>query len=133
MLEVANIKNILLVSGSMALIEEWKNSLRYKHYRIYYAQFIEEAEEALELSRPSLVVLDAALPGAYEFCGKHNGGQTRPILVMGERRGRKTKPYWMSCGSCDFIPLPFSHRQFAKKVKEITGEKVVDFIPNKLH
>jgi len=81
----------------------------------------DEARRLLELSSPSLVVLDVMLPGlsGLELCRWIRARSDLPIVMLTARGEEADRIVGLELGADDYLTKPFSPRELAVRVRNL--------------
>lgn len=115
-------KRILVVEDDRDLCELLEYNLSRSGYQVRIAGRVSEAREALQASRPDLIVLDVMLPDGdgFDYCRELRADQALrgvPILFLTARSQEIDKVLGLEIGGDDYITKPFSPRELLARVK----------------
>lgn len=125
-------KKILIVDDDLELCQVIKDTLSEKGYHV---TFVQNAEDALELSLsdlPDLMLLDIEVPkmGGFVFCQKlRSNVKTKdlPVIFLSVRDSDFDKQTAMSFGADLYITKPFRRSHLLKEVETLlSGKKSIE-------
>jgi DNA-binding response OmpR family regulator len=90
-------------------------------YRVVQAATGAAALEAVDRSRPRLVVLDVGLPDidGLEVCRRLRRSSTIPVIFLTARDGEVDRILGLELGADDYITKPFSPAELVARVKAV--------------
>src|SRR6478672_10650260 len=90
-------------------------------YRVVQAATGQAALEAVERSRPRLVVLDVGLPDidGLEVCRRLRRTSTIPVIFLTARDGEVDRILGLELGADDYMTKPFSPAELVARVKAV--------------
>ena len=79
------------------------------------------AREAIERSKPDLVVLDVMLPGTdgLELCRWIRARSELPVIMLTARGEEADRIVGLELGADDYVTKPFSPRELAARVRSV--------------
>ncbi|MFM9817687.1 UNVERIFIED_CONTAM: phosphate regulon transcriptional regulator PhoB [Spiribacter pallidus] len=115
---------ILLVEDEEAIREMVAMALARAGYRVRHAESAEDADAAMRLSQPDLVLLDWMLPGesGIDFARRLKRDRaTRevPIILLTARGEEGDRIRGLDAGADDYVPKPFSPRELVARIKAV--------------
>ncbi len=115
---------ILLVEDEEAIREMVAMALERAGYRVRHAESAEDADAAMRLSQPDLVLLDWMLPGesGIDFARRLKRDRaTReiPIILLTARGEEGDRIRGLDAGADDYVPKPFSPRELVARIKAV--------------
>ncbi len=119
-----SVTSILLVEDEAAIREMVAMALERAGYRVRHAESAEDADAAIRLSQPDLVLLDWMLPGesGIDFARRLKRERvTRdiPIILLTARGEEADRIRGLDAGADDYVPKPFSPRELVARVKAV--------------
>ncbi|MEX0449476.1 phosphate regulon transcriptional regulator PhoB [Spiribacter sp. 221] len=116
--------SILLVEDEAAIREMVAMALERAGYRVRHAESAEDADAAIRLSQPDLILLDWMLPGesGIDFARRLKRGRvTReiPVILLTARGEEADRIRGLDAGADDYVPKPFSPRELVARVKAV--------------
>jgi DNA-binding NarL/FixJ family response regulator len=130
----ANLRNgageILVVDDDESFRTLMSGLLESARYRTATAASGEEALTLARRDRPSLVLLDVALPGlsGYEVCRQLKeefGDELMVALVSGERRETFDRVAGLLIGADDYITKPFAPDELIARVRRLVARNAL--------
>jgi DNA-binding response OmpR family regulator len=114
-------QTVLVVEDDPKMVNLLRLYLEREGYGVVAAYDGRAAMEAVERSRPSLVVLDLMLPhlDGIEVCRRIRTTSEVPILMLTARVDEVDKLLGLSLGADDYVTKPFSPREVVARVKAI--------------
>lgn len=90
-------------------------------YRVVQAATGQAALDAVERSRPRLVVLDVGLPDidGLEVCRRMRRSSSIPVIFLTARDGEVDRILGLELGADDYITKPFSPAELVARVKAV--------------
>src|SRR6478735_7008979 len=90
-------------------------------YRVVQAATGQAALDAVERSRPRLVVLDVGLPDidGLEVCRRLRRTSSIPVIFLTARDGEVDRILGLELGADDYITKPFSPPELVARVKAV--------------
>ena len=90
-------------------------------YRVVQAATGQSALDAVERSRPRLVVLDVGLPDidGLEVCRRMRRTSSIPVIFLTARDGEVDRILGLELGADDYITKPFSPAELVARVKAV--------------
>src|SRR5712671_2345579 len=90
-------------------------------YRVVQAATGQEAIDAIERSRPRLVVLDVGLPDidGLEVCRRLRRTTSIPVIFLTARDGEIDRILGLELGADDYMTKPFSPAELVARVKAV--------------
>jgi len=90
-------------------------------YRVVQAPTGQAALDAVERSRPRLVVLDVGLPDidGLEVCRRMRRSSSIPVIFLTARDGEVDRILGLELGADDYITKPFSPAELVARVKAV--------------
>jgi two-component system phosphate regulon response regulator PhoB len=118
------VATILLVEDEEAIREMVAMALARAGYRVRHAESAEDADAAMRLSQPDLVLLDWMLPGesGIDFARRLKRDRaTRevPIILLTARGEEGDRIRGLDAGADDYVPKPFSPRELVARIKAV--------------
>jgi DNA-binding response OmpR family regulator len=125
---------VLVVDDEPNIQELVRLYLEKDGYRTELASTGEEAIRKLELTRPSLVVLDIMLPDidGFEVCREIRKRGDVPVLMLTARKDDIDKILGLELGADDYLTKPFNPRELVARVKAILRRYAAGQRPGKL-
>lgn len=116
--------SILLVEDETAIREMVAMALERAGYRVRHAESAEDADAAIRLSQPDLILLDWMLPGesGIDFARRLKRERvTReiPVILLTARGEEADRIRGLDAGADDYVPKPFSPRELVARVKAV--------------
>ncbi|MEX0385558.1 phosphate regulon transcriptional regulator PhoB [Spiribacter onubensis] len=116
--------SILLVEDEAAIREMVAMALERAGYRVRHAESAEDADAAIRLSQPDLILLDWMLPGesGIDFARRLKRERvTReiPVILLTARGEEADRIRGLDAGADDYVPKPFSPRELVARVKAV--------------
>ncbi len=130
--------SILLVEDEEAIREMVAMALERSGYRVRHAESAEDAEAALRLSLPDLILLDWMLPGesGIDFARRlkrERATRELPIIMLTARGEEADRVRGLDTGADDYVAKPFSPRELTARIKAVlrrvqptAGEEAVE-------
>lgn len=131
-------KTILIVEDEQAIREMVQFSLSSVGFQLVEAADISEAQEAIAVRLPDLVLLDWMLPGmsGIDYARRLKRQElTReiPIIMLTARAEEEDKIRGLEIGADDYITKPFSPRELTARIRAVlrrgtpgAGEEVLE-------
>ncbi|MEX0430015.1 phosphate regulon transcriptional regulator PhoB [Spiribacter insolitus] len=118
------VASILLVEDEAAIREMVAMALERAGYRVRHAESAEDADAAIRLSQPDLILLDWMLPGesGIDFARRLKRERiTReiPVILLTARGEEADRIRGLDAGADDYVPKPFSPRELVARVKAV--------------
>ncbi len=118
------VASILLVEDESAIREMVAMALERAGFRVRHAESAEDADAAIRLSHPDLILLDWMLPGesGIDFARRLKREHSRrdiPIILLTARGEEADRIRGLDSGADDYIPKPFSPRELVARVKAV--------------
>lgn len=115
---------ILVVEDEPAIQELVAINLRHADFLVVRAASAEEAEAAIRLALPDLVVLDWMLPGqsGVALASKLRAAErTRelPIIMLTARVHEDDKVQGLEAGADDYVTKPFSPKELVARIRAV--------------
>jgi DNA-binding response OmpR family regulator len=90
-------------------------------YRVVQAETGQGALDAVERSRPRLIVLDVGLPDidGLEVCRRLRRSSSIPVIFLTARDGEVDRILGLELGADDYITKPFSPAELVARVKAV--------------
>jgi len=117
-------KKILVVDDDPYILMSLEFLMKKNGYEVMIARNGQEALEAVEQSRPDLVLLDIMMPDVdgYAICefikSKENLRDTIVVFLSAKTKEADIKK-GLQLGAARYISKPFSTRELMKSVKEL--------------
>src|ERR1700742_3567181 len=110
---------ILLVDDEQSIQTLLSYPLRKEGYVVVQASDGRQALERFDEQPFDLVVLDLMLPriDALEVCRRLRGKSAVPIIMLTAKSEEIDKVVGLEIGADDYIPKPFSLREFSSRIK----------------
>lgn len=130
--------SVLLVEDEQAIREMVAMGLERAGFRVRHAESAEDAEAAIKLSQPDLILLDWMLPGQSGIdyarrLKRDRATRDLPIIMLTARGEEGDRIRGLDAGADDYVPKPFSPRELVSRVKAVlrrvqptTGEQAVE-------
>ncbi|MDR9405658.1 MAG: phosphate regulon transcriptional regulator PhoB [Spiribacter sp.] len=130
--------SVLLVEDEQAIREMVAMALERAGFRVRHAESAEDAEAAIKLSQPDLILLDWMLPGQSGIdyarrLKRDRATRDLPIIMLTARGEEGDRIRGLDAGADDYVPKPFSPRELVSRVKAVlrrvqptTGEQAVE-------
>lgn len=114
-------QTILVVEDDTKMVNLLRLYLEREGFDVVATYDGRAALEAVERTRPSLIVLDLMLPhvDGIEICRQVRAGSDVPILMLTARVDEVDKLLGLSLGADDYVTKPFSPREVVARVKAI--------------
>lgn len=137
---------VLLVDDDPLATSLLQTTLEPHGYRVTSVATGGQAEEAVEIERPSVVVLDLMLPDVdgFEVCKRLRQTSLVPIIVVTARTGHRDRLMVLRLGADDVVSKPYDPEELALRLVGIErrsqggapatpepyryGELTVDFV-----
>jgi two-component system KDP operon response regulator KdpE len=109
----------LVVDDEPQIRRAVRNILKDEFDRVLEAATAEEALSVAAATRPSLIVLDLALPDGpgVGVCQEIRKWSSVPIVVLSARHSEAEKVSLLEAGADDYITKPFSPAEFRARVR----------------
>jgi len=132
------VTSVLLVEDEQAIREMVAMALERAGFRVRHAESAEDAEAAIKLSQPDLILLDWMLPGESGIdyarrLKRDRATRDLPIIMLTARGEEGDRIRGLDAGADDYVPKPFSPRELVSRVKAVlrrvqptTGEQAVE-------
>jgi two component transcriptional regulator, winged helix family len=132
------VTSVLLVEDEQAIREMVAMALERAGFRVRHAESAEDAEAAIKLSQPDLILLDWMLPGQSGIdyarrLKRDRATRDLPIIMLTARGEEGDRIRGLDAGADDYVPKPFSPRELVSRVKAVlrrvqptTGEQAVE-------
>jgi DNA-binding response OmpR family regulator len=114
--------HILIVEDDATLVRVLRDNLAYEGFDVECAADGEQALERARAVRPSLVLLDIAMPGVdgFDVCRMLNAGRDRlPIIMLTARTQRHDKVRALELGADDYVTKPFSFDELLARIHAV--------------
>jgi len=116
--------NVLVVEDEPQIQELVAVNLEHFGHRVRRARSAEEAEAAIRVALPDVLVLDWMLPGESGISlarRLRTDARTRelPILMLTARAMEQDKVSGLEAGADDYLTKPFSPKELAARIKAI--------------
>lgn len=123
--------NILIIEDDCDLAELMTITLRTGGHETRHAPDGRAALDALNSTRPDLVLLDLMLPDiiGFSLCETLRRGATTarlPILVVSACDESEARPLAIASGASGYLVKPFSPRQLMARVRALLSRKAHD-------
>lgn len=117
-------KKILIVDDEPSIVAPLQFLMERTGYQVMVATTGEDALEAIEESRPDLVLLDVMLPGlsGFDVCRmvRENGELKDTRILLVTALGRKINiAKGLALGADDYIVKPFANSELIAKVRRL--------------
>jgi DNA-binding response OmpR family regulator len=114
-------QTILVVEDNTKMVNLLRLYLEREGFDVVATYDGRAALEAVERTRPSLIVLDLMLPhvDGIEICRQVRAGSDVPILMLTARVDEVDKLLGLSLGADDYVTKPFSPRELVARVRAI--------------
>ena len=112
--------NILIVDDDIELLDQLKNSLEKKHYRVETAENGEMALDKIFALPYDLILLDIMLPrldGLSVLKGIRGAGLNIPVLMLTARSDVQDKVKGLDLGADDYLAKPFSMAELMARIR----------------
>jgi len=118
------VASILLVEDEEAIREMIAMSLERAGYRVRHAESAEDADAAIRLSQPDLILLDWMLPGenGIDFARRlkrDRGTRDLPIIMLTARDAEADRVKGLDIGADDYVAKPFSPKELLARIKAV--------------
>lgn len=113
---------ILVADDEQAVRESLRRSLGFNGYDVILATDGEEAVEAINASKPDLIILDVMMPkmDGLEVCRQlRSSGFDRPVLMLTARDGVSDRVAGLDAGADDYLPKPFALEELLARVRSL--------------
>ncbi|MDR9432374.1 MAG: phosphate regulon transcriptional regulator PhoB [Spiribacter sp.] len=116
--------SVLLVEDEQAIREMVAMALERAGYRVRHAESAEDAEAAIRLSQPDIILLDWMLPGesGIDYARRLKRDRvTRelPIIMLTAKGDEGDRIRGLETGADDYVAKPFSPRELVSRVKAV--------------
>lgn len=116
--------SILVVEDELAIREMIAMGLGRAGYDVRHAESAEDAQAAIRLARPDLVLLDWMLPGQSGLdlarrLKRDPATRDMPIIMLTARGEEEDKIRGLETGADDYITKPFSPREMTARIKAV--------------
>lgn len=116
--------SVLLVEDEQAIREMVAMALERAGYRVRHAESAEDAEAAIRLSQPDIILLDWMLPGesGIDYARRLKRDRvTRelPIIMLTAKGDEGDRIRGLDTGADDYVAKPFSPRELVSRVKAV--------------
>ncbi len=130
--------SVLLVEDEQAIREMVAMALERAGFRVRHAESAEDAQAAIQLSQPDLILLDWMLPGQSGIdyarrLKRDRATRELPIIMLTARGEEGDRIRGLDAGADDYVPKPFSPRELVSRVKAVlrrvqptTGEAAIE-------
>lgn len=114
-----NSQTVLLVEDNEQLNEINRRALQKTGYRVLTALTLAEARVHLTETRPSVILLDVALPDGdgIEFCGEIRGQTDAHILFLTSKTEHADRIRGLDIGGDDYITKPYKLEEMLSRVR----------------
>jgi len=118
------VASVLLVEDEQAIREMVAMALERAGYRVRHAESAEDAEAAIRLSQPDIILLDWMLPGesGIDYARRLKRDRvTRelPIIMLTAKGDEGDRIRGLETGADDYVAKPFSPRELVSRVKAV--------------
>jgi len=118
------VATVLLVEDEAGIREMVAMALERAGHRVRHAESAEDADAAIRLSLPDLILLDWMLPGesGIDFARRlkrDNNRRDIPIILLTARGEEADRIRGLDAGADDYVPKPFSPRELVARVKAV--------------
>jgi len=132
------VASVLLVEDEQAIREMVAMALERAGFRVRHAESAEDAQAAIQLSQPDLILLDWMLPGQSGIdyarrLKRDRATRELPIIMLTARGEEGDRIRGLDAGADDYVPKPFSPRELVSRVKAVlrrvqptTGEAAIE-------
>jgi two-component system phosphate regulon response regulator PhoB len=124
-MSVATLRRNVLICEDEPILRELLRASLGPDYRFAEAGTVEEAEHALELRRPDLVLLDLMLPGGTGLdvlrSIRRLEGPRIPVVVVSAWTTAEHREAAAEAGADAFVAKPFVPEELAATVAELLG------------
>lgn len=112
---------VLIVDDEPSIVELVRFTLEKEGFRTEAATDGHQALEAVERSRPDLVLLDLMLPGidGLDVCRQLRQKARIPIIMLTAKATEVDKVVGLELGADDYITKPFSPRELVARVRAV--------------
>lgn len=113
------VEKILVVEDEISLQETLSYNLTKQGYEVTVVGDGPSALEAVDKTKPDLILLDIMLPGidGFEVCRKIRGKVSTPVLMLTARDDEIDRVVGLEVGADDYLTKPFSMRELIARVK----------------
>lgn len=116
--------SVLLVEDEQAIREMVAMALERAGFRVRHAESAEDAQAAIQLSQPDLILLDWMLPGQSGIdyarrLKRDHATRELPIIMLTARGEEGDRIRGLDAGADDYVPKPFSPRELVSRVKAV--------------
>jgi two-component system phosphate regulon response regulator PhoB len=116
--------SILVVEDELAIREMIAMGLGRAGYDVRHAESAEDAQAAIRLNCPDLVLLDWMLPGQSGLdlarrLKRETATRDVPIIMLTARGEEEDKIRGLETGADDYITKPFSPRELTARIKAV--------------
>jgi two-component system OmpR family response regulator len=115
-------RKILVVDDEPSIADLVASALRFEGFDVLTASTGTEALDAVESSRPDLVILDVMLPDVDGFEVARRlaaNGKTVPVLFLTARDATDDKVLGLNVGGDDYVTKPFSLAELVARVHAV--------------
>ncbi|MBE3597352.1 MAG: response regulator transcription factor [Limnochordaceae bacterium] len=112
---------VLVVDDEPSIVELVRFTLEKEGFVTDSAASGPQALEAVERTRPDLVLLDLMLPGldGLEVCRQLRQKASIPIIMLTAKAGEVDKVVGLELGADDYITKPFSPRELVARIRAV--------------
>jgi DNA-binding response OmpR family regulator len=126
-----HLPTILVVDDEIRTREVIRKYLEQAEFRVLEAENSDQALNAIQHSRPSLILLDVMLPGmdGFEITqllrdksvpeNHHISEGDIPIILLTARKDEMDRVFGFEIGADDYVVKPFSPRELVGRVKAV--------------
>jgi two-component system phosphate regulon response regulator PhoB len=115
---------VLIVDDDLGLAAMLSDALVARGYRVCHAAAASEAEAALELFRPELVVVDLMLPdrNGLVLCSELKARTGAPVIICSGTKRTDDAVLGFKLGADDFVAKPFSVDELEARMRRALGQ-----------
>lgn len=120
-------ERILLIEDNAQDQSIVTSALEYEGYEVDTADTGEEGIAILERQQPDLIILDLILPGidGLEVCRQIRAHYNLPVIMLTAKDDELDMVVGLEVGADDYIPKPFSIREFVARVRALLRRTVI--------
>ena len=116
--------NVLIVEDEDAILELIAVNLQHAGQVPWRARSVEEAEKAINIALPDVVLLDWMLPGesGMAFARRLRADRRTksiPIIMLTARVEERDKVAGLEAGADDYVTKPFSPKELVARIKAV--------------
>lgn len=114
-------KRILVIDDDLKLIELLSEYLGNNQFVVFHREDGLEALDAVEQTRPDIVILDYMLPGkdGLEVLREIRSRHDMPVIMLTARGDDTDKIVGLELGADDYLAKPFNPRELLARIKAV--------------